>query len=342
MDDLVSVIVPVYNVESYVGRCIESIQEQTYENLEIILINDGSKDNSLEVCQKYADQDSRIRIITQKNAGVSAARNTGLDAASGRYIAFVDSDDYIHREYVKYLLSLCDKNKCKVSQIQYTYVDDEPTENHWKIRTNEPIQTICDGVVEKMWSFQDLFTSSSRSYRAIVWGKLFSKDLFDSYRFPVGKIYEDEEAAFFLCYHAGNIVISSRHMYFYYMSQGSIMRNERKYVNWDFLDHHKNIISFLEKNNEVILLNSERKELCIRLMLRYFDAVKNGFKKDEIARLKQEFNQQFPKIRKNKYISRREWFSISLFYICPSMMTFFQNATGFVQKAKFKRVQNSK
>lgn len=342
MNDLISVIVPVYNVEGYVGRCIESIQKQTYKNLEIILINDGSKDNSLTVCRKYASQDSRIKVISQQNAGVSAARNAGLDICTGGFVVFVDSDDYIHQEYIEYLFYLLKQNGCKISQIQYTYVYDEPTEHLWEAKVSSPTQSLGIEVVEKKWTFQELFTSRKRSYRAIVCGKLFSIDLFNSYRFPVGKIYEDEEASFMLSYQAKDIVTSSKHMYYYYMSQGSIMRNEKKYVNWDFLDLHKGIISFLENRNEELLLNSERKELCIRLMLSYFKGVKNNYKNEETKRLKDEFDAQYKKIKRNKSIPFCEWIAISLFYRFPSTVSAVQNATGFVQKVKLKRVQNSK
>ena len=95
MDDLISVIVPVYNVEEYLDRCIESIVNQTYKNLEILLIDDGSTDNSYNICDKWAKKDNRIKVVHKENGGVSSARNVGLDVATGDYIGFVDSDDYI-------------------------------------------------------------------------------------------------------------------------------------------------------------------------------------------------------------------------------------------------------
>lgn len=97
----VSIIVPVYNVEKYVERCIESIIKQSYKNLEIILIDDGSKDNSGKICDEYAQKDNRIKVIHKKNGGLSDARNTGLNIADGEYICFIDSDDYIHKDLVK-------------------------------------------------------------------------------------------------------------------------------------------------------------------------------------------------------------------------------------------------
>lgn len=100
-DTLITVIIPVYNAEKYLGRGIDSVLNQTYENLELILVNDGSKDSSLEVCNKYVKKDSRVRVISQENSGVSVARNTGIKAASGKYVTFIDSDDYIELDFLE-------------------------------------------------------------------------------------------------------------------------------------------------------------------------------------------------------------------------------------------------
>jgi glycosyltransferase involved in cell wall biosynthesis len=333
MEEMISIIVPVYNVGKYISRCIDSILLQTYKNFELILINDGSKDNSLSICREYENKDKRITVIDQKNAGVSAARNAGLD------IVFVDSDDYIHSLYLEYLLELCKSNHTKVSQIQYSYVYDEPEENLWKRKIAENFSSTDSN---QIWEFQDLFTSSKRKYRAIVWGKLFSKDLFDDYRFRIGRIYEDEEAAFMLLYKAGRIVISGRHMYYYFMKPNSIMRNNSNIVNWDFLYLHENIIRFLEKRQETILLNSERKELCIRLMMKYFSANKNHYIQEDIVRLRKEFEEQYRFVVKNDFITQKEWIALKLFHIFPNLTTFAENKTDIITRAKRHRVQNSK
>ena len=112
---LISVIVPVYNVEKYVGRCITSNINQSYTNLEIIVVNDGSTDNSLSVCESYAAKDNRIKLITQENRGLSGARNTGLRHYTGEYVTFVDSDDWIHRNMVEYLYNALIRHKSEMS-----------------------------------------------------------------------------------------------------------------------------------------------------------------------------------------------------------------------------------
>lgn len=127
MNNKVSIIVPVYNIEKYVAKCIESIINQEYKNIEIILVNDGSKDSSLEICEKYKKTDRRIIVIDKKNGGVSSARNAGLDVASGDYIVFVDGDDYLKPDFITYMLGLINDNDCDfgLSKNCYKYENEE-------------------------------------------------------------------------------------------------------------------------------------------------------------------------------------------------------------------------
>ena len=115
MNPLVSVIIPIYNVEKYLGRCLDSVINQDYKNIEIILINDGATDNSLNIAIDYQKKDKRIKVFSQKNQGLSAARNTGLDKAVGNYITFIDSDDYVSKDYVSYMFNLLKKNNFRSS-----------------------------------------------------------------------------------------------------------------------------------------------------------------------------------------------------------------------------------
>ena len=122
---LISVIVPVYNSEKYVNRCIDSILNQTYENLEVILIDDGSSDGSLKICESWAEKDNRIKILKQKNSGVSSARNLGIENASGDYVAFVDNDDWLRPEMYETMLSLAEKEKSDVTVCKFINVDEK-------------------------------------------------------------------------------------------------------------------------------------------------------------------------------------------------------------------------
>lgn len=329
---LVSIIVPVFNAEKYIETCINSITNQTYTNIEILLIDDGSTDNSLSICNKFAKDDSRIKVFHQQNHGVSAARNLGLDSVTGDYIVCVDSDDFISNVYIEYLLNLCLKYNSQCAQIDYMYVE--------KDCNDIPLVFNMNRINEQEFNFVSMFTNSKRIYRAIVCGKIFAKELFDYYRFPVGRIYEDEEAAFKLLYKANKIITSNIKLYFYRMSDNSIMRNNKN-VNFDFVVLHQGIIKMLENNNEDTLLTYEIKEFCIRLMMQYIKSKNNHDKKEDIIRLLSLFKNNYKRISGIKYFSKKERYALLLFNIFPNMFSFFENKFHIIKKSKVKRVNGN-
>ena len=124
MEDLISVVVPIYNVEKYLKTCIETIIKQTYKNIEIILVNDGSTDNSLQICNEFKEKEKRIKVINKKNGGLSDARNIGLKKAKGKYICFIDSDDFINEKYIEELHSLIIKNNAQIAICSFENVNE--------------------------------------------------------------------------------------------------------------------------------------------------------------------------------------------------------------------------
>ncbi|NLL62102.1 MAG: glycosyltransferase [Candidatus Atribacteria bacterium] len=180
---LISVIVPIYNAEKYLPKCIESIQNQTYRNLEIILINDGSTDNSLAICYEYSEKDKRIIVIAQENEGAFSARNSGLDIATGDYIGFVDNDDYIAPDMYQRLLTACLENDADISECGYYEVNEE-----YEIILSFPLKyCILNGSYECYIDY--VKNKNGRNY---VWNKLYKKKMFNSIRFPSYKLSEDE------------------------------------------------------------------------------------------------------------------------------------------------------
>lgn len=184
--NLISVIVPIYNVEIYLDRCIESIVNQTYKNLEIILVNDGSTDNSLTICQKWAKKDNRIKVIDKENGGLSSARNAGLDIANGEYVSFVDSDDYIDKniydEMIKnIIITKSDIISCSIQEIQ---------NNGNKINTLNKKDTILNSEE----CIKDLLFNHKR-ITPYAWDKLYKKDIIGSSRF-IEKLKFGEDAPF--------------------------------------------------------------------------------------------------------------------------------------------------
>ncbi len=212
----ISVIIPVYNVEKYLSRCLDSVINQTFSDIEIICINDGSTDNSSKILSEYADRDSRIKIVNQKNSGLSAARNTGLKNMSGQYISFIDSDDWIDTNYYECLLSLMNENDADIVSagiriVNQGYVSDNPTKN-----------LITDNFEEKL---KNLINGS-------VCDKLFKKDLFQNLEFPLGRYYEDNIVILQLMHLSHLVVFTNQVSYYYFINQSGICRSiDKKIMN---------------------------------------------------------------------------------------------------------------
>lgn len=195
-----SIIVPVYNVEKYLDKCLASILRQTFKNFECIIIDDGSPDNSNAIIDKYVKLDQRFKVLHQKNMGVSAARNTGLDIAKGDYIIFVDSDDYIADDYLEKLaLKIADTDAdIVICGFIEAYKDHEKN----KVFAVESIEVIKQNILADIWP----------SY---PWNKCYKKYLFENIRFPVGKIFEDLLIIPELCLSAKTIVCIPDKLYYY-------------------------------------------------------------------------------------------------------------------------------
>lgn len=179
---LISVIVPVYNARKYLSECLDSLINQTYQNLEVILVDDGSVDDSLRICRKYEACDERIHIVRfEKNQGLSAARNAGIDTAAGEFIYFLDSDDYIRQDMLEIMYNAMLKNNADIVLCGYHRVDEEG-----RLLSRHPLTDIEEGSPE---TFYQLLAEEKCT--CFMQTKLFRADLFEKLRFPVGKMYED-------------------------------------------------------------------------------------------------------------------------------------------------------
>lgn len=233
--DLISIIVPIYNVEKYLKKCIECLINQTYTNLEIILVDDESPDLCPEICDEYKKKDSRIKVIHQKNMGLSGARNTGIECSNGKYIMFLDSDDSLEINCVEKLYNILKKDKTYLSICGRFY---EFENGKKKCKYTERFTKIYDfeSAIEEMNNFYYFDMSA--------WGKLFKKELFDDIRFPLGKLSEDYFIMYKLFMKAGKVSYISEPMYNYLQRQSSISRNKK--VNTQFIDAAYNQMIDLE------------------------------------------------------------------------------------------------
>lgn len=209
---LISVIVPVYKVEAYLDKCISSIVQQTYTNLEIILVDDGSPDKSGEICDRWAANDDRIRVIHQKNTGSGAARNAALDVVRGAFIAFVDSDDYIAPDMYKYLYGLVIQG-ADIAECGYMDVfgDNASFDNaDAKVVTYATQKAMTEHIQDRI-------------FRQLIWNKLYRRELIADIRFPVGKTIDDEFFTYRVLGNARTLIRSEKVCYAYRQQESSVM-----------------------------------------------------------------------------------------------------------------------
>lgn len=211
---LISIIVPCYNVEGYLHKCVDSLIAQTYRNIEIILVDDGSPDNCGKMCDEYSAMDTRIKVIHKKNGGLSDARNVAIDVAIGEYITFVDSDDYVSSDYVETLYRLVEKYQCKAGVAWLRTFHEGCNAD-----TNQPfyIEKVFDRMegIEKMF-YQELFDTAA-------WCKIYHRSLFETgIRYPFGLLYEDLPTTYLLFLQADKIAFCNHIIYNYLLRANSI------------------------------------------------------------------------------------------------------------------------
>lgn len=216
LNPLISVVVPVYNVELYLDKCVESIVNQTYRNLEIILVDDGSPDQCPAMCDAWCVRDSRIRVIHQSNGGLSAARNTGIRAATGELIGMIDSDDYIVPDMYEKMLSALQKSKADMCICAFRKVDEN----------GDPIDTEDISLPNETLSREEAFGKIGKWYYVTAVNKLYKRAIFQEHLFPVGKLHEDEYTVHYFVGQCQRIVTISDELYFYFQRSTSIMGNE--------------------------------------------------------------------------------------------------------------------
>lgn len=231
MNTLISVIVPVYRVEAYLDRCVESIRQQTYPDFEIILVDDGSPDNCPAMCERLAAEDPRVRVIHKTNGGLSDARNAGIEVARGEYLCFVDSDDAIAPTMLEHLWTAVQKSGAKLAISSIRVQTEDGTRIH--SAEESPIRNGC-------FEAQQLLPKLYRPlgwYYIVAWNKLYHRSLFRTIRFPKGKIHEDEFLVAQIFWTAGKICCIESEEYLYtYQRKGSIMSSRQVQSQCDWLE----------------------------------------------------------------------------------------------------------
>lgn len=239
---LISVVIPVYNAAAYLRHCVESVIAQTDENWELILVDDGSKDDSGALCDALAMQDKRIRVFHQSNAGAAAARNRGADLAKGEYLAYVDADDYLSKDYLSYLRQLLTLGTARISCCGNVWT----TSREEKFDNSDPEQVIILNCQEAGMSV----IGPLGLQMLVPWGKLIPRDLMLQFPFPNGRKVEDEAALYKILYMGGGAIVGSRICYAYYQNEAGLMHNVDEKHRQDTLVMLKERVAFFREHNE--------------------------------------------------------------------------------------------
>lgn len=304
---LVSIIVPIYRVEQYLRQCVDSIVNQTYTNLEIILVDDGSPDNCPQICNEYAAKDRRIVVIHKDNGGLSDARNAGLDICKGEYILFVDSDDIIDLNAIKSMIDFSDDYSIIITKEDIFIGDDSRYISKKTICSpNQYVRRSGDDLL------QDLCVDGPIYLRS-VWGKLFKRSLFQDIRFPKGKLYEDMYVNYLLYFKALNAVIINAPLYFYRQRSGSIT-NETSESTFA-LEAEEERYLFLKSQNKLDIAKHSLQSICWDYLFLYFK--KQYGAKDKFLHYSKEYFSNSPAINLH-------YFYLKIFSICPYIYYIFR------------------
>lgn len=276
----ISVIVPVYNVEKYLDRCVQSIVDQTYTNLEIILVDDGSPDNCPAMCDAWAEKDSRIKVIHKENGGGGAARNEGLKIAAGEYIAFVDSDDYISPRIYEYLIGLFDE-ETDIAECGFITTWEDNADFDLPENGND---VLCCDRVSAMGK-----TIENKCFRQVIWNKLYRRSVVEGIFFPPGKSIDDEFWTYKAIGGARLLKSSPTRLYAYRQQDNSVMHQLSMEVRFQAIEAKMERLEYLEQNmpSLVPLARIEFLFTCLyhgQLALRY---LKGEEQKQAIDRLRE-------------------------------------------------------
>ena len=321
---LITVVIPAYNVEKYIERCIKTVVNQTYENIEIILVDDGSPDNCPKICDKWAKKDNRIIVIHKENGGLSDARNAGIDIAKGEYITFIDSDDYIEKDYVEFLYNMIKEDKTDLSICSHTviYETGKIIEKETKVRDVLPKEEVL---------YQILYDCG---IDLSAWAKLYSIKLFKNVRYPKGRVFEDAATTYKLIDQCDKISVGSFSKYNYIIRKNSISTNAFSPKKMDLITSTTEMTDYLRKKYPKLNSACDR-----RLMYAYLSTLtqlaKSNAKDKTNKKIMMDYiNNNRKKVLKDKKIPKRDRVAL----ICTKFgYNFFKHSWNF-----YDRITNRK
>jgi glycosyltransferase involved in cell wall biosynthesis len=310
---LISIISPVYNTEKLLPRCLDSILSQTFQDFDVVLVNDGSKDDSGKICEAYAQADNRIHVIHQKNSGVSAARNAALDwvmeHSDSQWILFVDSDDWVHPQILETLLQLVQTYQVKVSACGY-------------LETSDGTLSVCPEQLEpQIWDAKE-FYYRQKMLGTVPWGKLYAKSCFADIRYPVGSYFDDEFVTYRILLAQEKIPMVSAPMYGYYINPEGLTKRPWIIRRLDVWKAYEQQIQFFEEMGDQRLLRFRYREYIdnsYAQLLAAQSAPNAAQLTKEIRYIKKHMRKLFRRAWKIGYVEF--WMDYDMLYACAPIRT---------------------
>lgn len=309
---LVSVIVPIYNVEPYLVKCIQSILCQTYKNIELILVDDGSPDNCGAICDYYAAIDERVIVIHKENDGVSNARNSGIEIAKGDYIYFIDADDYAEKEAIEVLVSIAENESADLVIAEINIVDELDSErivsNNNLYETNQCFNSYqaVDFFIQKDWG---------------PWNKLYARHVHDNVKFPSHKIHEDEAIMLELLHNCEKIIYTQKRLYNYLKRNGSTTSAQYSIKKMDWFDAWRDNVDYISIYYPT-LKSKALSKLVITAIYNYNNLINLGKCESELTIIRECLSKHIIQIIKSKFIKCTYKLRVALVVYNPRLYQF--------------------
>lgn len=307
---VISIVVPIYNQDRYLAQCVDSLLCQSFSDVEIILVDDGSTDQSGAMCDRYGGRDSRIRVIHKGNGGLSDARNAGIDAASGEYIGFVDSDDFVAKDLYEKLITSLKKEDADIAVCSCTIVDEE---GRFMPRENEKcVLSDCTYTGGQILNGQGAYWLN-----VVAWNKLYKRTVFAELRYPKGKYHEDEFVFHKIYAQAKKVVTISDKLYFYRRTQGSITDPKNVFFTLDRAEAMYGRINFCIQKGYVNNILNYEKTMFMPLDIMVRRGKIGPEHKAGYHRVKQLNREIVKTLRAGGYISLKMYLGRYAFYMFP-------------------------
>lgn len=306
-NSLISVVVPVYNVEQYIDRCITSIEKQTYSHLQIILVDDGSTDSSGKKCDLLAKGDKRIQVIHKTNGGLSSARNEGIKVAQGEYITFIDSDDFFQPDSIEYLYGLIKNYQADIAVGNYIRTTGDIINGINRESSNEKVLTGKQAI--------EMQFEANTVQMVSAWGKLYDTRLFNDIAYLEGVLHEDEATTYKLYYKCNRVVVSNKIVYGYFVNLQSITSRPKKKNYTDLCSILMAQINFFHVHGETTLEERVRNRYSIQMMSHLFPLNYYGNSKAMISDARKTYRSKILKNQEIPLLERMKGWSCTYFGI---------------------------